>query len=218
MKVSSLAALLMLSLYVPALEAQQQPDTVAATYDTRLEARLPAEARAGVRTVIDSARARGLPVEPLVQKALEGASRGANPQLIVRAVTSLSERLASARGALGPSSTETELVAAAGALTVGVPNATLRDLRRSQPDRSVALPLVVLADIVQRGVPVDTASSVIMSLSRAGMQEAEFHSLRQAVMQDIGSGANPAAAAATRAQGILLRVKVTQPPPDLPLT
>jgi hypothetical protein len=216
MRITSLAVILALGLSAATLDAQLRPDTGAATPDARLEARLPAEARAGVRTVIDTARARGLPVEPLIQKALEGASRGANATLIVRAVNSLADRLAAARGALGAASSETELVAAAGALTVGVPNATLRDLRRSQPDRSVALPLVVLADIVQRGVPVDTASSVIMSLSRAGMPEAEFHSLRQAVMQDIGSGANPATAASTRATGILLRVKVTAPPPAVP--
>ena len=216
MRISSLAAMLALSVCAATLDAQQRSDSGAVTHDARLEARLPADARAGVRTVIDTARARGLPVEPLIQKALEGASRGASATLIVRAVSSLADRLAAARSALGASSTETELVAAAGALTVGVPNATLRDLRRSQPDRSVALPLVVLADIVQRGVPVDTASSVIMSLSRAGMPETEFHSLRQAVVQDIGSGANPGAAASTRAQGILLRVKVTTPPPMLP--
>lgn len=213
MKVHLLAVILALGAGAAPLSAQQRPDTAAGSHDARLETRLPAEARAPVRSIIDSARAHGLPVEPLVQKALEGASRGADAKLIVRVVSALADRLSAARFALGGESTETELVAAAGALNLGIPNTTLRDLRRSQPDRSVALPLVVLADIVQRGVPVDTASSVIMSLSRAGMPEAEFHSLRRAVMQDIGSGANPAAAASTRAQGILLRVKVVTPPP-----
>ncbi len=213
MRLASLAALIALGAAVMPLAAQERPDAPARAADSRLESRLPADARAPVRAIIDSARARDLPVEPLVQKALEGASRGADAARIVRAVSSLADRMTTARNALGRESSETELVAAAGALTLGVPDATLRDLRRSQPDRSVALPLVVLADIVQRGVPVDTASSVIMSLSHARMPEAEFHALRQAVMQDIGSGANPAAAAATRARGILLRVKVPSPPP-----
>ena len=211
MKLASLTALLVLAAAAAPAVAQ---DTAARSIDTRLEGRLPADAITPVRAIIDSARTRGLPVEPLVSMALEGASRGAPAARIATAVSSLAGRLDAARGALGSEATETELVAAAGAIRVGVPAAMLRDLRRSQPDRSVALPLVVLADIVQRGVPVDTASSVIMSLSRARMPESEFHSLRQAVVQDIGSGANPAAAASTRAKGILLRVKVSSPPPS----
>src|SRR5687768_15614425 len=208
MKLPSLAFGIALAAAALPLGAQVSPVALGQAPDARLEARLSAEAHAPVRAIIDSARTRGLPVEPLIQMALEGASRGADPQRIVRAVSSLADRMDAARGALGAQSSETELVAAAGAIMLGVPDATLRNLRQTQPDRSVALPLVVLADIVQRGVPVDTASSVIMSLSRARMPESEFHSLRQAVMQDISSGANPAAAAATRARGILLRVKV----------
>jgi hypothetical protein len=212
MRLVSLLAVLVIGASLPA--AAQ--DTTARSIDARLESRLSADARTPVRAIIDSARSRGLPVEPLVSMALEGASRGAPAARIASAVSALAGRLDAARGALGGEATETELVAAASAIRVGVPASMLRDLRRSQPERSVALPLVVLADIVQRGVPVDTASSVIMSLSRAHMPESEFHSLRQAVMQDIGSGANPAAAASTRAQGILLRVKVTSPPPSAP--
>ena len=216
MRFASFAVLIALGVPTVRLPAQDRPETPTAPADARLESRLPPDARSPVRATIDSARVRGLPTEPLVQKALEGASRGADAARIIRAVSALAERLDVARNALGRESTETELVAAAGALNVGVPDVLLRDLRRSQPDRSVALPLVVLADIVQRGVPVDTASSVIISLSRARLPESEFHSLRQAVMQDIGSGANPAAAAATRARGILLRVKVASPPPGMP--
>ena len=208
MKRMSLALAAAVCLTAPPLAAQVVADAGTQSVDARLEARLSPEARQPVRAVIDSARARGLPVEPLVQMALEGASRGADAPRIVRAVSSLAERLGAARDALGQASTETELVAAAGALRVGVPNGTLRDLRRTQPDRSVALPLVVLADIVQRGVPVDTAASVIMSLSQARMSDSHFEALRQDVMQDIGSGANPGAAASTRAKGILLRVRI----------
>jgi hypothetical protein len=211
MRLAPLALIAMLAAAGPAVaQVPVHPDSA---LDQRLGARLPAEARAPVRAIIDSARAQGLPTEPLVQKALEGASRRAESTRILRAVSSLAERMRTARSALGSGSSETELVAAAGALSVGVADETLRDLRRSQPDRSVALPLVVLADIVQRGVPLDTASAVIMSLSRAGMRETDFQALRLEVVQDIGSGANPAVAASTRARGILLRVRTPAPPP-----
>ena len=59
MRISSLAAMLALSVCAATLDAQQRPDSGAVTHDARLEARLPADARAGVRTVIDTARARG---------------------------------------------------------------------------------------------------------------------------------------------------------------
>lgn len=216
MKLVTLAAAIAMAVPCGTLMAQAGTERPAGNADARLQARLAPDAYTVVHAIIDSARVQGLPVEPLVQMALEGASYGADAARIARAVNSLAERMNAARDALGRESTETELVSAAGALRLGVPDATLRNLRQSQPGRSVALPLVVLADIVQRGVPIDTASSVIMSLSQARMPESEFHALRQAVMQDIVSGANPAAAASTRARGILLRVRVTSPPTGMP--
>src|SRR5205814_9377431 len=68
--------------------------------DPRLE-RLDAEARPLVAGVIDSARAAGLPTEPLVQRALEGATKGAPDTLIVSAVRRLAADLGRARTALG---------------------------------------------------------------------------------------------------------------------
>ncbi|MEJ7810624.1 MAG: hypothetical protein WKG32_09480, partial [Gemmatimonadaceae bacterium] len=46
--------------------------------DARLDARLDPRTRASVAAVLDSARAAGLPTEPLVDKALEGASKRAD--------------------------------------------------------------------------------------------------------------------------------------------
>src|SRR5687768_16849405 len=123
MRMMSLALAAALCVTASPLAAQVVADAGVQSIDARLEARLAADARQPVRALIDSARGRGLPVEPLVQMALEGASRGADAARIVRAVASLAERLGAARDALGQASTETELVAAAGALRVGVPNA-----------------------------------------------------------------------------------------------
>src|SRR5574341_1439766 len=73
--------------------------------DPRLERRRDAETRARVAAIIDSARASGLPIEPLVDKALEGASKGAPGDRIVTAVRNLAVGLGAAREALGPMST-----------------------------------------------------------------------------------------------------------------
>src|SRR6266566_8930020 len=63
----------------------------AAGQDPRLT-RLPAEAQAPVGALVDSARAAGLPAEPLVQRALEGATKQAPGDLIVAAVQRLADR------------------------------------------------------------------------------------------------------------------------------
>lgn len=175
--------------------------------DPRLAGRLDAPTAAAVAALVDSARAAGLPSEPLVQKALEGASRRAASPAIVRAVRALSDRLRTARSALGERSTEAELVAGAGALYVGVPASELGRLRRASSGVSVAPPLVTLADIVERGVPGETAAQVIRTLAQARVPSDQYAALRLRVAADIRAGASPAAAARTRMEGILLTVQ-----------
>jgi hypothetical protein len=177
--------------------AAQSPELAAA-----VDARLDARTRAGVLAVADSARAAGLPTNPLLQKALEGASRGAEPARIVAAVQGLAGRMRAARMHLGPASTETELVAGAAALYLQVGGRSLEELRRARPSQSVALPLVVLADIIEQGVPRDTASAVIVSLAGAGATGEAYSALRSGIAQDIRGGAAPAAAAWARARAL----------------
>src|SRR5205807_9664120 len=86
--------------------------------DPRL-GRLDAGARPLVAVVIDSARAADLPTEPLVQRALEGATKGAPGSLIVSAVQRLAADLGRARAALGAGATPPELEAGAAALRAG---------------------------------------------------------------------------------------------------
>ncbi|HEY6209941.1 MAG TPA: hypothetical protein VIW28_12825, partial [Gemmatimonadales bacterium] len=86
--------------------------SAAAGQDPRL-ARLPPEAQASVGALVDSARAAGLPAEPLVQRALEGATKGAPGDLIVAAVQRLAVDLGRARDALGSSASPAELSAGA---------------------------------------------------------------------------------------------------------
>src|SRR5438093_13058511 len=60
-----------------------------APIDPRLGARLDAETAAAVGEVIEVARGKGLPVEPLVDRALEGASRQAPGAGLVASVRNL---------------------------------------------------------------------------------------------------------------------------------
>ena len=52
----------------------------------RLQGRVPPAVAAAVSALIDTARARGLPGTPLVDKALEGAVKGVPAERIVPAV------------------------------------------------------------------------------------------------------------------------------------
>lgn len=175
----------------------------ACAQDPRLAARLGPEVAASISALTDSARAEGLPVEPLVQRALEGATKGAGGPRILAAVSGLRDRLRRARSALGPGSEESELVAGAAALYVGADPTTLRELRASRGGERVTVPLVVLADLVQRGVPNDTVSAIVLRLTQAGVTDANLEELRRLVEQDVRAGASPDVAASTRADGIL---------------
>ena len=99
----------------------------AAAGAARLERLAPAAREAVVR-IADSARASGLPVEPLYSKAEEGAFKRATDAQIVAAVRALARALADARTALGAESTADELVAGASALRAGVSTDALRRL------------------------------------------------------------------------------------------
>ena len=168
--------------------------------DARLDARLDAHTRDAVVTLIDSARAEGIPSEPLVQKALEGASKHAEGPRILTAVRMLARELGDARSALGPSSTEAEVIAGAGALHAGIAPGALSRMRASRARGSLTVALAVLTDLVARGVPGDTATTVISALAGAGAQDAELLRFQQGVERDIAQGATPAAALGVRAQ------------------
>jgi len=167
--------------------------------DPRLE-RLDAEARPLVAGVIDSARAAGLPTEPLVQRALEGATKGAPDTLIVGAVRRLAADLGRARAALGAGATPPELEAGAAALRAGAGPAVLAQLRRSRR-RTITVPLAVLTDLVASGVPVDSAAAAVLALA-ASARDADLIDFRRAVERDIALGAAPTAATAAAAAGV----------------
>ncbi len=168
--------------------------------DARLDARLDARTRDAVVAYIDSARAEGIPSEPLVQKALEGASKHADGPRILTAVRMLARELGDARASLGPSSSEAEVIAGASALHAGIAPAALSRMRASRARGSLTVALAVLTDLVARGVPGDTATTVISALAGAGAQDAELLRFQQGVERDIAQGATPAAALGVRAQ------------------
>jgi len=182
-----------------------------AVQDPRLE-RLDPETRGLVGAVIDSAREVGLPSEPLVQRALEGVTKGAAGARIVAAVRRLSADLGTARGALGTHASSPELEAGVAALRAGATLqllAHLRDVRK--PPLTMALS--VLADLVAGGVPPDSAAAAILVLA-PNARDADLVDFRRAVERDIALGAPPGTATSVRVNaGAASPNAIHAPPP-----
>ena len=164
--------------------------------DSRLE-RLDSTTRPIVAALVDSARAAALPTEPLVQRALEGATKRATGDRIIAAVRRLALDLDRARDALGSTASPPELTAAAAALRAGAPPAILTALRRVRRE-SLTVPLAVLTDLVATGVPVDSAAAAVLSLA-AKARDTDLVEFRRTVERDIALGAPPASATAAAA-------------------
>ncbi len=187
----------------PVLEAQQPVsarDGTPAWLRARLDGRFDAAGRAAIERVIDSVHAAGLPAEPLVDKALEGASKRAPREAILRALRTMATDLRVARDVLGPSSLTDELTAGASALRGGVEDEALRNLRSERPGQPLVVALGVLTDLVARGVPPTDASRTVLALTRAGIADEQLVAFRRDVERDIGIGAPPAVAALLRAR------------------
>jgi hypothetical protein len=171
----------------------QQPATPA-WFRARLEGRLDKRALPQVERVIDSAFALGIPAEPLVDRALEGAAKGVPAEAIVRAVRLLAVDLTTARQALGPKSLPAELTAGAYALRAGVDPKSLAKLRQDRPQQPLAVPIGVLYGLIASGVPVNTATKSVLDLAKNGIADEQLVAFRRDVERDVGLGAAPAAA------------------------
>lgn len=165
--------------------------------------RLDPTTRYAVEMLLDSARLAGLPYGPLESTALEGLSKRASGRDILAAVRRKFRALRDARAALGRNATADELTAAAGVLRVGVAASELTRLAASRDgNKPLTVPLVVLADLVTRGVPRDTASLTILQLWQHGAADDDFLGLWRSVERDIVSGTDPGVALLNRARQI----------------
>jgi hypothetical protein len=157
----------------------------AAAQDPRLTARLDSATRVQVEAVVSSAHDQGLPTEPLVQKALEGASKGAPGPRIVTAVESTFADLRRAREALGQRAAADEIVAAAAAIRAGATPAMVAEIRRA--GHGVAVPLAVFTDLVAGGMGVDAAWRSVSELANRGGDDQAFLDLRDRLRPAVSS-------------------------------
>jgi len=167
----------------------------------QLEGRVSPEVQRAVRGIAADAAARGLPVDPLVQKAIEGAAKGVLADRVIAAVRALAGRLGEAREAVragGVAAPRGDVVeGGADALNAGISGRQVSDLVRvSQPPYDPALTLQVAATLAALGVPPKQALELVQGMISAGRSPSDLLGLPGQVQAGVANGATPAQAAA----------------------
>lgn len=194
--------------------AAQEPAGLA-----QARASLPPEAARELERTVSAARARGLPTEPLVSKALEGAAKGVPAERILAVVRLRAEQLGRAQALLqGRAASPADVTAVADALQRGVPESTVKALvSGARPDEPVALAAHTLADLLEAGVPVQAALEVLTAWRSRGANPAELHELPAAVARLVRQGTLPAQAAAAVAAAVRAGRSPASALPPVPL-
>ena len=166
----------------------------------QLAGRVPPDVQRAVVTVVADAAKRGLPVEPLIQKAIEGGAKGVPGDRITAAVRALAGRLGDARDALHvkgqPAPSADVLEGGADALGAGLDAGQVRDLvRASHAPYEPGLTLRVAATLAAIGVPSEQAVGLLEAMIASGRDPADLVGLPGQVLAGVDRGATPAQAA-----------------------
>lgn len=165
--------------------------------------RLDPETRASVQLVMKSAEEKGLPVSPIVERALFAARFSKTRDVIESSARSAAERLEISQQALAPSPTAPDMIEAEKALKEGVTRRALSQLRSDLPDRSLVVPIAVLTQLVTNKVPVEKAAEMVVRLVKTGAQEAQLVAFGNEVGADVTDGYNPLNALEVRSNKLL---------------
>lgn len=152
-----------------------------------------------LRSFLDSAAEQGIPTRPLYNKALEGAARKAGGAKIMQTVRDLAVALVQAREVLGANTPVSELVAGADALrTPGIKPDDLAAIRQTRPVGTAEIAIVVLTDIVKRGVPGPAARDAVSTIAKLPSSDASLQGLQLTVAKNAVRGPGMAVDALNR--------------------
>ncbi len=184
MRLLRLVAALVVLAQGPALAAQELPRL--RQYDSATQDSL--------RSIVAAVAADRLPASAVINKVQEGAARGAPAARVIAVARQVASALGDARRALGAESHENEIIAGATALRAGVPLDALVEVRRERPVGTATTGLVVLTDLVSRGVGVPQAREAMLRVLRADRTDDAVRRLQSSVAHDV-PGPDPARAA-----------------------
>lgn len=205
----SLTAALLLVAFAAPLGAQQG-------VAERLAGRVSPEIDALVHGLVAPALARGLPIDPIVQKAIEGSAKGVPADRVAAALHGVVANLDTAARALSQASVapDTVAIAAGGfAVTAGLNGRHITELARAGSPADLALSLRVAGTLAALGVPPAETVSLVSATLRAGRAPADLLALPGRVQSEMAKGVTPAQAAAGLARSAAAQGR-RGPPPD----
>lgn len=206
------SVILGLALFGASLDAQQ-------TIAERLTGRVPPEIAALVQELGSSAASRGLPVDPLIQKAIEGSAKAVPAERVASAIRGVVAQLDTAAAALRNAGVATPLdtleIAAGGfAITAGLRGRDIAELARTGRSTSdVIVGLRVAGTLAAMGVPPEESVKLVGTSLRAQQAPGEMLALPGRVQSEMARGATPAQAAAGLARAAAAQSR-HGPPPD----
>jgi hypothetical protein len=184
----------------------------------RLAGRVPPDIAALATELGTDAARRGLPIDPIIQKAIEGSAKrvpaervGAAMRLVV---TQLDAAAAGLRDGNAVLSADTVAIAAgAFALTAGLSGRDIATLARSgSPPAQVIVGLRVAGTLVALGVPASETVTLVTERLRAGRPAGELLALPGQVQAEVAKGHTPAQAAAGLARAAAAQAAHGPPP------
>lgn len=162
----------------------------------RLEGRVPAPAVGPVDSIARAAAESGLPVEPIVKKALEGGAKHAPPALIVAAAAQVADQLREARALLVGGDTvqprPKEIIAVAAALGRGLPPKLARRIVAAFPDEPPGSgggpALHAVADLVGHGFAQNAAVDLVVDAAHQGVRGLRLLDVATAAVHQLQRG------------------------------
>jgi len=187
------ASMLGAALVVAGSIGAQEPVTIAG---------LDRETNAQVARIVESVRTSGLPVDPVLSKVRFALVVHAPPSRIVATAQAVATRLEAARGVVAPHGAPADIAAGEEALSFDIPKDVLRKVAQASPDRSVAVPIGVLTQLVVSGVPASKAGQMVTELIKRGATATQLVALGNDVNADVQGGARAGESADIRMRGL----------------
>lgn len=191
--------LLMAALLPTGLSAQED-------LSERLQDVLPGDVAEQVIAVVENARNQALPDQAVANLALEGVAKGRSAEEVLGAVETLVGDLSAAQDAIqaaGRAPETGEVEAATAAMRMGVDGDAISELAQSQPSgRSLAVPMLVLGSLTERGLPSDEALAQVAARLEARADDAALVSDMAEMAPGMAQGGMPAEVGLALASGM----------------
>ena len=163
-----------------------------------------------------AASARGLPIDPLIEKAIEGSAKGIPAERVATAVRLVAMQLDTAAAALregGADPDTLEIAAGEFAITAGLSGSDITALARTGAKApALTVGLRVAGTLAALGVPPAEDIGLVSVTLRSGEPSADLLLLPAHVQSEVAKGVTPAQAAAGLARAAAAHARNGPPP------